>query len=254
VYKRQALSSTRWEGEGNRYHLKARARISLTGRDEPLELENVYNSYSVVPPSMDLVVLPIEELLLNPYREVEIEGVEYDLEVTRGFQAALIESIWTDRVRAEPGSEVTVYVRLREYRGEQLTKKVVIRVPETAEPGTQVQILVCDAPTSRMVRRSQDPGFFAPPDFESLLDVLTETEFNRNLVVRASFVEQGVRYEGDAMPALPPSALSILRYSGQGGEARPLVTDVKHEVETPWIVEGSQIVAITMEEPAPHSP
>ena len=249
-----ALSSTRWEGEGNRYHLKARARISLTGRDEPLELENVYNSYSVVPPSMDLVVLPIEELLLNPYREVEIEGVEYDLEVTRGFQAALIESIWTDRVRAEPGSEVTVYVRLREYRGEQLTKKVVIRVPETAEPGTQVQILVCDAPTSRMVRRSQDPGFFAPPDFESLLDVLTETEFNRNLVVRASFVEQGVRYEGDAMPALPPSALSILRYSGQGGEARPLVTDVKHEVETPWIVEGSQIVAITMEEPAPHSP
>lgn len=249
-----ALSSARWEGEGNRYHLKARSRISLSGLEEPLELENVYNDLSVVPPSMDLVVLPVEELLLNPYREVEVQAVEYELEVTPGFQAALIESIWTDRVRAEPGSDVTVYVRLREYRGEQLTKKAVVRVPETAQPGTQVQILVCDAPTSRMIRRGQDPGFFAPPDFESLLEALKEAESNRNLVVRAAFVEQGVRYAGDAMPALPPSALSILRYSGQGGEATPLITEVKQEVETPWVVEGSQAVAITIEKPKTQMP
>lgn len=247
-------SSARWEGWGNRYTLKAKARISLAGQEDPVVLENVYTSYSVVPPSMDLVVFPMDMLLLNPYREVEIEGVDYELEVTPGFEAALIEAVWPDRVKAEPGSDVIVYVRLLKFRGERVMKKLTLHVPETARPGSHVEITVCDAMTDRMIKRSQDPGFFAPPDFESLIEMLEETESNKNLVMRASFFERGVRYAGDAMPTLPPSALSILQFGGPGGEVQPLVTEVKQSVATPWALEGSRSVSITIKRPEPHSP
>ena len=249
-----ADSSARWEGLGNRYFLKAKATISFSGQEEPLIQENVYNSYSVVPPSMDLVVIPMEELLLNPYREVEIEGIDYELEVQPGFQAALIESVWADRVMAEPGSEVTVYVRLLEFRGERLTKKLKLQVPETARPGSRVDILVCDALADRMIRRGMDPGSFAPPNFESLLDYLKETESNKSLILRASFVERGVRYDGDAMPSLPPSALSILQFKGSGGQTTPLVTDTRETVETPWVLEGAQSLSIIIKERDPYNP
>lgn len=249
-----ASSSARWEGIGNRYTLTARTTISLKGRKEPLVLENVYTSYSVVPPSMDLVVMPMEMLLLNPYREVEIESVDYELEVRPGFEAALIESAWADRVQVEPGSEVTVYVRLRRYRGDQAVKKLKLQVPDTARPGTKVTIIVCDAMTNRVIKRGLDPGFFAPRSFESVVDMLEEMDSNKNLVLRASFFEQGLRYAGGAMPALPPSALSILEHNRLGGEAEPLVTDIEQSVQTPWVLEGSQSVSLTIKQPETYSP
>ena len=53
-----AESSARWEGEGNRCTLDARAEIRLSGRREPLVLRNTYAGYSVLPPSLDLVEMP----------------------------------------------------------------------------------------------------------------------------------------------------------------------------------------------------
>jgi hypothetical protein len=247
-------ASGRWEGAGERHTLVARARISVEGRREPIVRENVYATPSIVPPAMDTALLPVEALLVNPYRDVRIAGLDYELEVIPGFQAALIESVWADRATAKPGAELTVYVRLIEYRGEELVRELRLKVPETAEPGSRIQVLVCDAPTNRMIKQSLDPGLFAPRSFDELVRALEEMEPNRNLVMRASVFEEGVRYAGAAMPALPPSALSILRHRDVGSRAAPLRTDVVQSVETPWVLEGAQTLFITVEEPAPFAP
>ena len=247
-------SSSRWEAGEERHTLAARLSISVKDRQEPIVRQNVYATTSVMAPAMDLGALAVEALVTNPYREVEITGVDYELEVIPGFQAALIESAWADRAEAKPGSEVNVYVRLIEYRGEELVKKLRLKIPETAEPGSRVEILVCDALINRSIKRGLDPGLFAPRSFEHVVRVLEEMESNRNLVMRASFFEEGVRYAGGAMPALPPSALSILRHNGTGGRAAPLRTDVVQSVETPWVLEGSQSLFITIEEPETYKP
>jgi hypothetical protein len=254
TYLSVAESSQRWEGWRSRYTLTGTARISLKGHDEPLVLENTYTSYSVTPPSMDLLVFPMQALLLNPYREVEIESIDYELEVRPGFEAALIESAWADRARAEPGSEVTVYVRLLQFRGDTAVKTLHLRIPDTAQPGSEVPVLVCSASVNRSIKRRLDPGFFAPRSFESLVSMLETMEPNKNLVMRASIVEQGVRYAGGAMPALPPSALSILQYRGPAGRTTQLVSDIEQKVETPWVLEGSQSLSITIERPEPFEP
>ncbi len=83
--------------------------------------------------------------------------------------------------------------------------------------------------------------------------MLEGMESNRRLVVRSAFVEQGVRYGGQPMPALPPSALNILQFAG-AGSAEELVTDQVQTVETPWILQGAHTIRISIIEPEPHEP
>ena len=250
-----AESSARWEGEGARYTLNATARIALRGHKEPLVLQNVYASYGVLSPGFDLVVMPMETLLLNPYREVEIESLTYELEVRPGFQVALIESAWADRTKATPGSEVSIYVRLLPYRGDQVVQRLKFRMPDTAKPDTRVTILLCDATINRMVKQSLDPGLFGPRTLEGILAALREDmDSNKLLIMRASVVEQGVRYDGGAMPALPPSVLNMLEYNEAAGQSLPLVTDIVRKVETPWVLEGSQSVSVLVDRPDTHRP
>ncbi len=246
-------SSTRWQGVGNPYMLAAEAKIAIEGREEPLMLANEFASYDVSSPAFELVWFPLSALLLNQFQEVEIKSVDYRIDVKEGFQLALIETLRADRYQAEPGSDVTLYVGLREWQGEQVVRKVPLHVPETARPGTQFQVLVCDALTNLSIEADLDPGFFAPQSFEQLLDVLARIEPNRNMVVRASFVEEGVRYAGEPLPALPPSALGIIEYSG-AGEATQLISDRVKAAATPWVLEGSQMVTIMIEAPPPHKP
>jgi len=249
-----AESSTRWEGEGNRNTLTAKAQIALRGRKEPLVLQNVYTSYSVVWPGFDLVLMPLDALLLNPYRDVEIESVTYELEVKPGFEAALIESAWSDRTQVKPGAELAIYVRLMLYRGEHVVQKLKFRMPDTAKPDTYVEILLCDAAVNRLIKWSLDPGLFAPRSLDGLLSALQEMESNKLLIMRASVAEQGVRYDGEAMAALPPSALSILEHNETAGLSSPLVTDIVQKVETPWVLEGAQTIRVLVQKPDPHRP
>jgi len=244
-------SSSRWEGSGGRCTLDARAEIRLKGRSEPLLFENSYTGYSPVLPLSDLVAMPMDALLLNPYEEVEIEGVHYEVEVTPGLESAMIESAWADRAKVEPGGRLTVHVRLKQERGEDLTRKLTLEVPDSVQPGSEVRILICDAVTNRMIERGLDPGFYAPTSFEGLLEALTRPESNRELVMRASVMDQGLRYAGAAMPALPPSALSILAQNEDGGRAERLVTDIVQRVETPWVLEGALTLSVTIKERGP---
>jgi hypothetical protein len=248
-----AASSARWQGQGGRYTLEAKAEIALKDRPEPLVLRNVFVGRSALLPSFQLVDLPLSALLTNPFKEVEVESVDYGLNIREGFEAAVIESVTADRLRAEPGTEVTLLVTLRKWRGDEVTEEVGLSIPETARPGTDVEVLVCDAVTSTMVDARLDPGFFAPMSFEHLVDMLERIESNRNLVVRASFVEQGLRYAGEPLPTLPTSALNILQFGG-AGRVRQLISDQLEAVPTPYVLTGSQTVTIRIVEPEPYNP
>jgi hypothetical protein len=247
-------SSIRWEGEGNRFTLEGRSRIKLKGREKPIELANTYTSYSVLDPSLDLVVMPMEDLLTNPFAEVEVESVDYELKVTPGFHAALIESVRPDRFEVAPGDELTLYVRLLHYRGERTSREIKVAIPETARPGSPVQVIVCDAISNRMIERGMDRGFSSPLNLDDLVRLVEDVTPNNHLTVRASVMDSGLRYEGAAMPALPPSAASILVQNAGGSQVADLVRDVKVSIETPWTIEGAQMVTLPVVEPDPHNP
>jgi len=244
-----SASAERWEGTGSEFTVKATSRIRLKGRDEPIVLENLYVGYSPATPAISQVFLPLAILMLNPFQEVEIAGVEVEEEVEEGLRAARIESVRLGHQEVEPGGKVELFVKLREYRGAEQVRKLEIQVPLDAEPGSQAQILVADSLTERMMDLSYDPGLVDPKNLEELIAVIERDPPNTHIFARASFLKSGVRYEGEAMPELPSSVLAMLGAESESGVATPLIDDVKSSVETPWVIGGSQRVAVLIRKP-----
>ena len=248
------MTSSRWQGEGNPYDLTAEVQISLKGIDKPLVLQNDYADYSVVGPSYDLIMTPLSELMTNPFRKVEVSKVDFDLDVRPGREVATVESLELDRPQAAPGSDVTLYVRLKTYRGETVVKQIPLHIPETATPGSTANVLVSDAASNRVIDRQLDPGFYDPQSFDELMEVLGKMDSNRSLVVRAAFMDRGLRYAGSPMPALPPSAVGVMDFNGGAGRTSPLVKDVRFTVPMPYVLSGTQMVSIAIKEPDPLNP
>jgi len=244
-------SVLRFEGSDNFYTLEGRSKIFIKGREEPLSLGNVSVSTYPAMPAFDMVFVPLATLLSNDFEEVEIDRMELDVEVRDGFDLAWIESVRVDRLEVAPGENIVMWVKLKKFRGEELEKRIALQVPENAQPGTQAQILVCDARTSLSKRLSMDPGFGSPRDLEDLIQIVEMSERNTSLIARGSFLTRGLRFQGTAMPDLPPSVLTMLSFNRQFGETHPLTMDVSTKVEMPWIISGSMSVRIQVREPEP---
>ncbi|MFP4029046.1 MAG: hypothetical protein ACLFWL_14745, partial [Candidatus Brocadiia bacterium] len=244
-----ALSALRWEGTGTPITVTAQSQIGIEGREKPLILENTYSGFSPMAPAFELVWLPMESLVLNPFQETEIRNLKFKLDVKRGLKSAQIETLRLPRQKFLPGETITVWVRLREFQGDDKVVKMTLKVPEDARPGSTAQILVCDAFTARSIEAGLDPGFFAPDSFEDLLMLIEEVPQSTHLHLRASFIREGLRYDGEAMPHLPSSAVNILAFGSESGKAMPLNRDVKSTVKTPWVVAGAQSSAITIGSP-----
>jgi len=242
-------SVARTEGMGNPCTLTAESEIRIKGHRKPLVLRNVYVSFLPEMPALRLAAFPLEALMFNEFKEVEVQSITFNLDVREGFQAAKIESLTLSHRELEPGQTLTLSVGLREFQGAEVLKRIDLKIPEDAQPGTRAEILVCDATRSFGIRMGQDPGLFDPRDFDSLLESLSYVEQNTNLMVHASFLRRGLRYEGQAMPQLPPSALSMLQFSSEVGKVTPLVRDVRVAIQTPWVVQGAQRASIVIREP-----
>jgi hypothetical protein len=242
----------RWDGGQTPVNYRMETTIRVADREEPLKLANEYTGYSVMSPIFDQILMPASRLMANEFQEIELGGVDVKLSVEEGLDAARIESVKLLQPEARPGQEVQLDVRLQPWRGEEQTRRVSIRIPRTARPGTTVRLLVCDAATSRMIERSLDPGLHSPENLDQLIrSIRQQGENNRTLVVRANVLERGMRYDGHAMPALPPSVTGVIRQNRAGATAMPLATDVKEVEPTEWILSGSREVQVQIVAPKP---
>jgi len=249
TYMAISESILRREGTGLPATIQAEARIKLKGRSEPLVMSNTYASTSPTMPALELTSLPLDLLVLNPFKRAEIENVDFNVKIERGYNLANIEAIRLDRTQLVPGDTLTIYVKLRKYLGEEFVKKVEFQIPEYVKPGTRVELQVCDSPRTLALRMAQDPGFFEPQSFDQLVESLKLLPDQNALYVHASFMRNGIRYEGEAMPDLPQSALRMFQVSHESGDITPLQEDVQKQVEMPMVVEGSQSAVIQVKQP-----
>ena len=224
-----------------------KTRVKIAGYPA-LELENVYSSYSALFQTARMLSVPVAALVQNPFEEVRLEEVAFEITVDETIRAAGIEGVRVQRRTLRPGDPLYVTVFLRAYLGETFTVRDTLTIPNDLEDGI-VRLRVCDAPSSEALEAERAPGKYMPRSVDQLIEALTYQERNDHLIVELSVPKRGVTVEGAEMPSLPPSALEILRSSRQTRASLPVegIVRIRKRIQTDFVISGRHTIELKID-------
>lgn len=189
---------------------------------------------------------PMTMLMANDREPVTIEGVDVTLNASETPRVVTIERIWLDEIKPRAGRTVPLKVLTRSYRGEERIATIPIALPPHVSG--PLSIVVSDgqqlnALEARELRRSQQADSVA-----QLIRGLNETYRNNRIYVRLLTGAPGAVINGEPLPALPPSVLSVIEGDRSGGAAPIRRAPVgKWELAMDSAVRGSRTLSIDVE-------
>ena len=174
-------------------------------------------------------LVPATIFLNNPYRKLEIDRIDFSLEVRPGWEVAEIRSVWASKAEALPGETVTVGVRLMRFQGPEFENLFEFKIPEGSREMVSLSI----------VGGEQMPLDVAPP--ESAFDIVNAFKKLPKptwLVMQYQKPGAFLDYAGGRLRELPPSAQALI--SGPGNTAAKRQQDFEFKIaDTPYIIKGA---------------
>lgn len=125
-------------------------------------------------------------------------------------RAAVIEELWADRDEVKPGEEFTLAVLIRPYRKDRAAKTVKVKLPETAERGQEVRVMVSDAMMFEAAEGKFGRGPAQASSLGELISQLNRAHPSNAFYVRVSQNTPGAFINQQALPSLPLSVLSVI--------------------------------------------
>ena len=195
------------------------------------------------------VVGPINLLMRNAFEDVELEGLNLEIDASEQPRSATLERVWVDGARVKAGSPANLKVLLRTYRGEEITKDVTIQIPANARGS--VSVMVADGRRlSQWESRELQVQPLQAHGLPQMIRVLNNARKNNRLYVRLVTRDDGAVVKGESLAALPESVLAVMESDRNGGSFRPLQNALVGEWEiTPGLaVTGSRTLTLPLEE------
>jgi hypothetical protein len=214
-----------------------------------LAFEDFFTGDSASAGAAAYVVAPLNFILRNAFEDVELEGLNLDIDASEQARSATLERVWVDGTRVKAGSKVDLKVLLRTYRGEALTRTVPIEIPANARGA--VSIMVADATRlSQFEARELQIQPLQSRGVPQMMRVLNAARKNNRLYVRLLNRDGGAVVKGESLAALPPSVLAVMESDRNGGSFSPLQSALQGEWEltTDHAVTGSRTLTVPLEE------
>jgi hypothetical protein len=179
--------------------------------------------------------------------DVEIEGIDLLVQSTEQTRLATIERVWLDGGDVRPGRTLELKVATRSYRGEETVRSVPISIP--AHVKGPLTLLVADASALREWEQQEIRPASDAQSIGQLIRQLNETRRNNRLYIRLASQSAGAVVDGEAMPALPPSVLTVLEAGRSGGSFTPIRSTIVGEwdLPTPDVIKGSRSLRLNVE-------
>jgi hypothetical protein len=148
-------------------------------------------------------------LFLNPVTMPKLTSVNATIDLLPERRIAEIESAWIGDNRVEAGSEVSVKVFLRPYRGERIERELKVKIPAGLARGEH-EILFSDAETLDKFQTiaSSLNRFVAIPQ---TIAMLNQERSNDHLYVSLLDSQPTVYSDEKVLPNLPPSILNVMQ-------------------------------------------
>jgi hypothetical protein len=224
------------------------ARLNLSG-GRVVRLEDLFTQEQPAMQAAALVAAPLAYLMTNDFEKVSVEGVEIALSSLETVQTATLQRAWLERAGpVRPGATLPLKVVLRTYRGETRTETIPVTIPASAPAGAYT-LLVADGTAFTNVEQREMRQQFVPKDLDQLVRAINGLRHNNHVYARLMRAEEGAIVGGEYMQSLPPSVLSVLGGSEQGGQVVPLRMAAVWEGELPtdYAVSGSRLITVNIE-------
>jgi hypothetical protein len=227
-----------------------KSRTRLKGHQD-LTVEDVYTGDNATTGVATAVAGPITMLLNNDLEPVTIDGMDITIEASETPRSVTIERVWLDDIRPRAGRTVPLKVLTRSYRGEEKISTVPIEIPANASG--RLSILVTDGRQLNVMEQRDLRRSLQPESVAQMIRLLNGTRRNNRIYVRLMTGTPGAVVNGEALPSLPPSVLSVLEADRNGGSYTPIRSAAVGEWELLMdsAVNGSRLLAIDVEARAP---
>lgn len=214
----------------------ASTELSIAGYP-PIRLNDTF--YNTQGPYNPAMLEKIIRLIFNPFEEVKVESVIFDLTVNKEIKLAVIQRIWSEKDKLKPGETTQLHVVLKLFNGEEKEYKVAITAPYTLRSGDKFLV---GAIGGREILPPKAP----PINFRGVVDFITGLYQATDLVVVQQLPSVGAIAGGYYLDELPPSAARILGQDNDSGAT--LKQDLRFvPVATDWVIVGRATLMIEVE-------
>ena len=239
------LSSYERQNGAASYAVRGSAMVKKYGK---IDFEDLFTGDTPSIGAAAYVVGPINFLLRNAFEDVDIEGLDLEIDASEQSKSATLERVWIDGNRPKPGSTVTLKALMRTYRGEEITRSVPVEIPANARGS--VSIMVADGSRlSQMEARELQLQPLQTRDLAQMIRVLNQTRKNNRLYVRLLTPDAGAVVKGESLSSLPPSVLAVMESDRNGGSFKPIGAALlgQWEITTDHAVSGSRTLTLSLD-------
>ncbi|HUK29910.1 MAG TPA: hypothetical protein VLV89_02280 [Candidatus Acidoferrum sp.] len=231
--------------------LRISGDIQISGHS-PVQLDNMFAPVDSPAPDGAVVAATVQNLFsrvyTNPYEKPEIDHIRLKLESLPERRVTTIDGAWSDSPEAAPGQTIQVKVLLRPYRGPSELRTIPVTIPQQADRGTTMRLLVSDSLNADRTTRPISP--FAITNqaggLEQLIHVLNRERRNNRLYVTLLQPTTTLLLEDKELPNAPLSTVNVLDQR----RGAPITTALRESLAGEWslptegIVSGSVSIAI----------
>jgi hypothetical protein len=239
------LSSYERQNGAASYTVRGSALVKKYGK---VDFEDLFTGDTPSIGAAAYVVGPINFLLRNAFEDVDIEGLDLEIDASEQSKSATLERVWIDGNRPKPGSTVTLKTLMRTYRGEEITRSVPVEIPANARGS--VSIMVADGSRlSQMEARELQLQPLQTRDLPQMIRVLNQARKNNRLYVRLVTPDAGAVVKGESLSSLPPSVLAVMESDRNGGSFKPIGAALlgQWEILTDHAVTGSRTLTLSLD-------
>lgn len=152
---------------------------------------------------------PVANLIENDWTPVDVDRLDYDIDVSPRAEAMRVRSVRLDRPRARPGETVRALVELGAVRGPTRVETLDFRVPDTMPEQTLLLFVGGGGDWARFDAQAA-PGRYRANSVDELVRRLTGWPRSSRLYLAVYGSAREVSIRGRDYPGLPPSVQMLL--------------------------------------------
>ncbi|RMD95145.1 MAG: hypothetical protein D6813_00910 [Calditrichaeota bacterium] len=233
--------------------LIVKGKIALKNHED-IEIENLYAGgppetllSDALEATGDIAAI-VGSLLSNDFEAPSIESISLNFTSLPKKSRATVQQIEVDKLVVKPGDEITVTVTLQEFQGDKHKIQHNLVIPENIDDRSITIYAGSGAFLTRYEFR-KSPQKFRPQNFQQLLDLLRKRRKNNRIFFQIRKRDKGVLIEGEELPSLPPSILSVMNSQRSSGNVSSLIDRkiLEDSVPVNFAVSGGKIMRIRVE-------